>query len=652
MLSHSKIQTNIEELLNELNSEQRKAAETFYGPVLVLAGAGSGKTKTLTYRIANMYAHGISLSNMFVATFTNKAAREMKERIEGVIGKEELDKLWIGTFHSLCARILRQHAHLLGYDNQFIIYDSEDTLKTIQRIYQYMSIAGEYKEGLAMHYIDDAKNNLQDPEYCLINKADTSTYQVMAQVYQEYQHLLKQNNAMDFGDLIMNTVKLLQHFDDVREYWQNKFQFVMADEYQDVNHAQFILLALLAYPQNNIFVVGDDSQAIYGFRGSDIQHILSFEKRYFPCTTIYLNQNYRSNEVIVKAGNEIIKHNTMQKQKELKSNRPGGPPIRIIGFDNEYQEAAYIGARIKQMVKNGQYRWKDFAILYRTNAQSLVFEQMFVPNFIPYKVIGGAAFFERMEIKDIVAYLRVIHNTKDDTSLLRILNTPSRGIGKTTQDIISKYAAENKISVYRALKNADDIPSIKKTIVTKINEFLDLLRHLQHQRTYDLRRFIEIILKDTGYLAMWQKKKTKEAEERLDNINEFLKLVSQYQKDHPDRSLGEFLQEISLMTNVEETTDDNAVRFMTIHASKGLEFPVVFITGCNESIFPSWRSKQPNEIEEERRLAYVGITRAKDQLFLTYANQRNTMRGLQVFKPSRFLDEIPEEITQKIEINQ
>jgi len=651
-LPADKLETSsVEELLAELNPQQRKGAETIYGPVLIIAGAGSGKTKTLTVRIANMIGrHNIEAKNMFVATFTNKAAREMKERIMKACGEDAVKDIWAGTFHSLCVRILRRYAHLLGYDSKFSIYDQDDSASLIYRVYQLHQIEDKYHPRVAQSWISNAKNHLMDPDCAALYMVKTMQDEVMAGVYRDYQMLLKEANAMDFDDLINNTVKLLEEYDDPREWAQKKFQFVMADEYQDVNDAQFRLLQLLAWPQNNIMVVGDDKQAIYGFRGSDIKHILSFEAAYWPCTTIYLETNYRSNEVIVSAGNGIIKHNTKQKEMTLQAHKKGGQPIAIIELENEHKEAAFVAWMIQQKVKAGQAKWGDFAILYRTNAQSAPFEQIFVPNMIPHKVIGGLSFYQREEIKDIVAYLRVISNPKDDAALSRIMNKPSRGIGKTTQDHLEQYAMEHKVSLYRAMKSAADIDKIKKSSITKIQDFLDLLNHFQKYMNLDILRFVQYVLDQTGYMRMWQEKATPEAQDKVDNINEFLRLTERYKQENPDKSLSDFLQETSLLMDFENDSDDNSVKLMTLHASKGLEFPVVFMIGMNEKVFPSWRSKDLDDIEEERRLGYVGITRAENELYLTYTTQRTNFRGgMEICEPSRFLDELPDEIIKKLE---
>ncbi len=646
--------SSIESMLNELNEHQRQAATTIYGPTLVLAGAGSGKTKSLTTRIANMLSQGIDAGNIFCATFTNKAAKEMKDRLALAVGEEQMKHIWMGTFHSLCVRILRKHGHLLGYEQdeaskrcKFVIYDTGDVLQVIERIYKQMNIQDNYKTGYAMHYIDTAKNNLWDPEYCSYHVAESPNDQVMADVYTRYQFQMQQMNAMDFGDLIMNTVLVLRDHEEAREYWQDKFHFVMSDEFQDANYAQFQLLLLLAAPHYNLFCVGDDFQAIYGFRGSDISIILNFE-RYFPSATlIKLEQNYRSVGNVVHAGNEIVKFNKNQKEKTLMTTKPDGELIKITGTATEYQEAAYIAAMIKKKVIQDGYKYEDFAILYRGNAQSRIVEDFFRNQFIPYTIVGGHSFYDREEIKDTIAYLRAIFNRKDDTALLRIINKPTRGIGKTSQDKIEEYANNHKVSIYRALKNVGEIHTINKRSASKITAFFDLLDHFQKKLESGLMltTYVRYVLEQSGLWTHYEQ--DKKADEKIDNLKEFLILVEKYETENPEKTLEDFLQEISLVTDSADKIKTDSVKLMTIHASKGLEFPVVFLNGWNEGVFPSWRSQSDKDLEEERRLAYVGITRAEKELFITFAEKRTQLDGKsRIHKPSRFLEEIPSEIIE------
>lgn len=631
----------------------------------VANGIVNHNTKTLTTRIANMLANGIKPGSIFCATFTNKAAREMKERLANVVGEETTEQVWMGTFHSLCVRILRKHAYLLGFERNdqgrcnFAIYDSYDSLELIKRIYKFMNISERYHVGLAKYYIDDAKNKLWTPEYCLYNNAEGTTNEIMAQVYAHYQRILKESNAMDFGDLIMNTVQLLEEHPDAAEYWQNKFKYISADEFQDTNIAQFELLKNLAKPHYNIFVVGDHDQSIYKFRGSDISIILNFEKHFSPCKIIKLEQNYRSTQTVVNAGNYLIQHNPSPYDKKLRTNKDVGEKIRLVQTTNEYTEAAYVGAMIKELVASGQYKYKDIAILYRAGYQSAPFEQLFVHNFIPFKVVGVNSYFDREEIKDLISYLRVISNRKDDSAMIRILNKPSRGIGNTTIDAIEAYANEHRVSIYRSLKTCEDIPTIKKNIAGKIQTFLSMLDHLESMLEKDipLSRYVQYVLDYTGLMKLYQDRANKDKNdiERVENLGEFVKLVAHYEQENTEKTLDEFLQEMSLVSDYQEETktEENAVRMLTMHASKGLEFPVVFIVGFNEQIFPSWRSQTLEDIQEERRLAYVAITRAEERLFITYATERSRMngKGVQVYFPSRFVNELPKDLLEFQEIS-
>lgn len=655
----------VAQMLADLNDEQREAATSIDGRFLVIAGAGSGKTRTLTVRIANMIANNINPASIFCATFTNKAAREMRERLEDIVGEKNMNKVWMGTFHSLCVRILRRHAHLLGYEQRdgrssFTIYDTGDVLEIIERIYKSMNVESKYKPGLALNYIDNAKNNLWDPEYCLYNNAESSTEQVMAQVYHRYQQIMVESNAMDFGDLIMNVVTILEEHPEAAEYWQSKFHYVLSDEYQDCNPSQFTLLKLLAQPHDNIFVVGDLDQSIYRFRGSDISIIMNFEQHFAPCTILKLEQNYRSTQTVVQAGNGLISNNPQPYDKVLRANKEQGDDVQVVELANEFTEAAFIATTIKHLVMTEGYDWKDFAILYRAGFQSMPFEQLFAHNFIPHTVIGGLAFFDREEIKDISSYLRVIFNRRDDAAMMRVLNKPTRGIGKTTQAAIEKYADDYKVSIYRALKAVDDISEVKKHAAGKIKTFLSLLDHLEEkiETTSSFSSYVRYALEQTGLFILYRKRAEEKEEnnghERLENLEEYISLVDHYEKENPDKTLDEFLQEMSLVTDFQKDGEDepNVVKLMTMHGSKGLEFPVVFNVGWNENMFPSWRSQSPAEVEEERRLAYVGITRAEKKLYITYTQQRSRPngKGVQAYDPSRFIREIPEEIVTKTEI--
>lgn len=649
----------VAQLLSELNPAQQKAAMTVDGRYLVIAGAGSGKTKTLTTRIAYMMSQGVKGGEIFCATFTNKASGEMKERLAKVVGQDEADKVWMGTFHSLCVRILRRDADKLGYEKKdgrcnFVIYDGYDSHKLLERVFKIMNIQ-DIKIGYASNYIDRAKNNLMDPNHCLLHVAETELDQILAQVYSRYQDMMLAANAMDFGDLIMNVVTLLEEHPDVAEYWQSKFKYVMSDEYQDANHAQFRLLTNLAAPQMNVFVVGDDFQSIYKFRGSDIGIILSFQRHFDPCEVIKLEQNYRSTQTIVNAGDALIKHNNNQMDKSLFSQKEMGEKIRVVGLQNEYAEAAYTAARIKQLIMEKDYSYGDFAILYRNSYQSQAFEQIFKNALIPYKIIGGNAFFEREEIKDIASYLRIIANRKDDAAMLRVMNKPARGIGKTSQDAIEKYSNDFKVSVFRALKNVEDIATVKKNSRGKITTFIQTLDHLEdrQKKMVSLSAFVRYVMDHTGLMKMYRERAEKDPAEieRLENLEEFVRMVGHYEEQNPDKTLEEFMQEMSLLSDNKNEKEEspNQIRLLTIHASKGLEFPVVFLPGWNENVFPGWRATTPDDVEEERRLGYVAVTRAEKELEITYLKerQRPNGKGTEILNPSRFIEELPEELVTK-----
>jgi DNA helicase-2/ATP-dependent DNA helicase PcrA len=641
----------IEELLDELNENQRKAAEHIDGPVLVLAGAGSGKTKTLTYRIANMISrHNVSPRNLFVATFTNKAAQEMKQRIASVTSQETINNLWAGTFHSLCVKILRIFSSSVGYDNKFTIYDQSDSESLCQRVLTFMKKEEEISPKDLMYYISNCKNKLITPS--IASKQVTSPEnETLATAYFYYQNILKESNSMDFDDLILNVVLILQSNIRAKSWANDRFKYIMCDEYQDVNYAQFKLLSLLTGNNNNIFVIGDDYQSIYGFRGSDVEHILQFKNQFENSKVYTLDKNYRSTSNIVQAGSSIIKKNKNQLDKEIVSNKGEGQPIVTIEFDDDYKESAFISWLIQEKInKESNVKYSDFAILYRVNSQSSSFEKIFINSRIPYKIVGGIGFYQREEIKDIVAYLRFIHNNKDDEALLRILNKPTRGIGKNSQEIIKEYANQNKVSVYRSLLNADDIGLPKKSL-GKIKDFLILVEHLNSKKDMHISTFVKYIIDQTGYRKMWEEKKTEEAYDKIENIKQFEENVYQYQIESDDSSFDSFLQDISLLSSYDSETQD-CVQLMTMHASKGLEFPYVFIIGMNEGIFPSWRCENEKDVEEERRLAYVGITRAEKELYLTWVKLKHSFGGkTKPVIPSRFLKEIDESLIKNIELN-
>ena len=645
-------------LQNEsLNPEQREGANTLYGPVLLLAGAGAGKTKTMTVRIANLLAAGVSPYEILAMTFTRKAANEMNERLDSMMGEHATEGIWMGTFHSTCVKILRRHGHLLGFDRNekgycnFTIYDPNDSFEVVKRIYQQLNYSEKHKEGYALHYMDDCKNKLWDAEFASYHKAETEADQDMSRVYREYQATLLRQNAMDFGDLIMNTVILLRDHPEARDYWQKKFKYVLCDEYQDTNYAQLQLLLLLAAPEFNFFCVGDFRQSIYGFRGSDIGIILSFQQMFPAGKVIYLLKNYRSTASIVEVGNRLIENNVNSLNRDLEANNPAEHKIKVIHLQNEFQEAAYIIAQIKRrMLQVPGSKFKDFAVLYRTNAQSRVIEDICRNQFIPTRVVGGLSFYQREEIKDIVAYLRAIFNEKDDVAMKRILNKPARGIGETTENKVLEYAAMKNISIHRALRATDDLGLNKRAIV-KIEGFLALINHLKEKMPEfkTSQQFITYVLEQTGLMKHYMSDKM--AEEKVENLQEFLRLIAQYEEQFPEKSIEEFVQEMTLSTDTGKVSDADAVQLMTIHASKGLEFPVVFSIGWSENLFPSQQSRSEAEIEEERRVAYVAVTRAEEELYITHTDTRKQVDGKpKSYQPSRFLSELPSEILEVSQI--
>lgn len=656
ILSQDQLQT-IQEQNASLNPEQHEGANTLYGPVLLLAGAGAGKTKSMTVRIANLISAGHSPFEILAMTFTRKAANEMNERLDAMLGESTTKGIWMGTFHSTCVKILRKHGGLLGFDvNEkgscnFTIYDPNDGFDVVKNIYNQLGFKDKHKEGYALHYMDDCKNKLWDPEHASYNKAETEMDQDMSIVYREYQSVLKRQNAMDFGDLIMNTVILLRDHPEARDYWQKKFKFVLCDEYQDTNYAQLQLLLLLAAPDYNFFCVGDFRQSIYGFRGSDISIILSFQKMFPAGKVVYLLKNYRSTKSIVDVGNRLIENNINELNRDLESNNPTEHKIKYIHVQNEYQESAYIITQIKKkMLQNPGTQFKDFAVLYRTNSQSRVIEDVCRNQFIPTQVIGGLSFYQREEIKDIVAYLRVIFNEKDDVAISRILNKPARGIGKTTEQKVMDFAAERNVSIARALRAIDSI-GLNKRAAVKIEGFIALVEHFKAKMPdfKTSQKFVAYILDQSGLMNYYMS--NKEAEDKVENLQEFMRLISQYEEQFPENTIEDFIQDVTLSTDTGKDASGDAVQLMTIHRSKGLEFKNVFSIGWSEGLFPSSQSRSEAEIEEERRVAYVAITRAEHDLFITHADTRKQVDGKpRSYQPSRFLTELPEELIEKSEI--
>ena len=636
--------------LENLNTEQRLGVTTTEGPVLILAGAGSGKTRVLTNRVAYLISEcGVAPYNIMAITFTNKAAKEMRERIDTMVGFGS-DSIWVSTFHSSCVRILRRYIEFLGYGTNFSIYDTDDSKQMMKDVCKYMEIdTKRFKEKYFLNEISNAKNELIGPEEYLLNAGNDYNRIRIGQVYREYQARLKANNALDFDDIIMKTVELLKGNAEVLNFYHEKFQYVMVDEYQDTNTAQLELVRLLSGGRRNLCVVGDDDQSIYKFRGANIYNILNFE-RYFPeATVIKLEQNYRSTQVILDAANGVIANNKGRKDKALWTENDKGEKISFKQFDSAYEEADHVVRDLCKCKRNGIYNFGDSAILYRTNAQSRILEEKLIEEGVPYKIIGGVNFYSRMEIKDIIAYLKVIDNPVDEIAIRRIINVPKRGIGGTTLLKVSNYALDQGLGFYAALSNAAMIPSIGKASekLLKFVSFIEEMRDASLKMT--VPELITKIITDTGYVEQLEAENTDEAKARIENIDELLSKAVAYQTDAEVPSLSGFLEEVSLIADI-DTLDENAdyVVLMTLHSAKGLEFMNVYMVGMEEGLFPSYMTiaagEDTDDLEEERRLCYVGITRAMEKLTMTSAKKRMIRGEIQFNAISRFVKEIPEHL--------
>lgn len=641
------------ELLAGLNDKQKEAVLHFEGPLLILAGAGSGKTRVLTHRIAYLIEeHQVPPYHILALTFTNKAANEMRERVNNII-EYGAGSIWVSTFHSTCVRILRRFIDHLGYDNAFTIYDSDDQKSLMKDICKQLNIdTKKYKERTFLNAISSAKDELKTPEQYADEVAKEYNKKIFGRVYKEYQKRLKQNNALDFDDLIMLTVQLFRQNAEILNHYQERFPFILVDEYQDTNTAQFTLLSLLASRYQNLCVVGDDDQSIYRFRGANIHNILNFEK-IFPATkVIRLEQNYRSTKNILAAASGVIKHNSMRKEKTLWTTAEAGAPISYGRYDNEYEEAQGIAADIHRQVKDGM-SYSDFAILYRTNAQSRVFEEKLIYEGIPYRIIGAVNFYARKEIKDILCYLKTINNSADDIAIKRIINIPRRGIGQTTIGRISDYAFSQEMPFYEALRRVDEIPGCTRASA-KIHSFVSLIEHFRmklHGEMYSLEDMTQELLDVTGYVRELEAENTDEANGRIENIESLMNKIVQYEEDNNGGTLNDLLEDIALVADIDTVSDDaEQVLLMTLHSAKGLEFPNVYICGMEETIFPGASAvfgDDPSELEEERRLCYVGITRAMKKLTLTSANQRMRNGEMNFNRPSRFINEIPRHLVKQ-----
>ena len=639
-------------IYDTLNEKQKEAVYQTEGPVLILAGAGSGKTRVLTHRIAYMIEqNGVNPWNILAITFTNKAAGEMRERVDKIVGFGS-ESIWVSTFHSTCVRILRRYADRIGYDNNFTIYDSDDQKTIVREVIKKLQMDPKvYKERALMGAISSAKDELLSPEAFLMQNMGDFNKQKIGATYREYQQTLRGNNAMDFDDLIMKTVELFKSCPEVLQYYQDRFKYIMVDEYQDTNTAQFEFIRLLASYNQNLCVVGDDDQSIYKFRGANIRNILDFEKVYPNAHVVKLEQNYRSTQNVLDAANAVIKNNVGRKEKALWTQKKAGNRIHFRQFDTAYEEAEYIADDIKAKVREGA-AYGDCAVLYRTNAQARMIEERLVMAGTPYNVVGGTNFYARREIKDMLAYLKTIDNGKDDLACKRIINIPKRGIGATTILRVQEYADARNISFYEALKEAEQIMSIGKSYV-KLKPFVDMIQVFRSKvEIYGLEELIRDIMETTGYIKELEESDDEDAKDRIDNINELVSKAVDYEQkcleEDSTPSLSGFLEEVALVADIDKVgEDDNKVLLMTLHSAKGLEFPNVYLSGMEDGMFPSYRcitSDDPMELEEERRLAYVGITRAKEDLSILCAKQRMINGETQYNPVSRFVKEIPESL--------
>ena len=634
-------------LLTGLNKEQQQAVQHTEGPLLILAGAGSGKTKVLTVRVAYLLAQGVNPYEILAITFTNKAAKEMKSRVEGLVG-DVANRIWLSTFHSFCAKFLRfEIDSFLGYNSNFTIYDTSDSQAVIKAALKALNLDDKYYPvGAMIAAISDAKNQLLFASD-FRKQARDFYQQKVADVYEYYERELRKNNALDFDDLLLVAVKLLQSNAAVLDKYSHRFRYVMIDEYQDTNHAQYLLAKLLASHWKNIAVVGDADQSIYAWRGADIQNILDFEKDYPNCTSIKLEQNYRSTKIILDAANAVIDNNEGRPEKNLWTDKTEGAKIQHFTAQSEHEEAAFIGDTIAKKHDIHDVPYGDMAILYRTNAQSRVLEEALIKRALPYTMVGGTKFYDRKEIKDVLAYLRVLYNPFDDLSLLRIINVPKRSIGATTVAKLQEYARANGTSFFMTLTQLHLIDSIKGKTKEKLEEFgiliFTLVSEMENRTVLDI---LESILDRTGYLAQLEESTDPQDQARAENIGELLSVAKDFQDTNPSGTVEDFLEQVALVNDVDSfEQEESKVTLMTLHAAKGLEFPIVFLCGLEEGLFPHSRTlMNPEEIEEERRLAYVGITRAEKELYISNATTRTVFGRTSSYLPSRFIDEIPEEL--------
>ena len=631
-------------IYDTLNPMQKEAVLHTEGPLLILAGAGSGKTRVLTHRIAYLIEEKeVNPWNILAITFTNKAAGEMRERVDSLVGFGA-ESIWVSTFHSTCVRILRRYIEHLGYTTSFSIYDSDDQKTLMKQVFKTLDIdTKQYKERSVLGIISSAKDKLISPEEFLLNAGQDFRQKKVGEIYREYQNQLKKNNALDFDDLIVKTVELFQNNSQILDYYQERFRYIMVDEYQDTNTAQFKLISLLASKYGNLCVVGDDDQSIYRFRGADIENILSFEQTFPGARVIKLEQNYRSTQNILDAANGVIRHNRGRKEKSLWTANGTGDEILFKQFDDARDEADYIARQIR----DSEFSYQDQAVLYRTNAQSRLLEERCIFYNVPYRLVGGVNFYQRKEIKDILAYLKTVANGVDDLSVLRIINVPKRGIGATSMGRVTMFASEHGMSLYSALREARMVPGLGKA-VEKIGRFIsqmECFRAMAQSEEYSIQDLIEAILEETGYEEELKAEGEIEAETRMENIQELINKAAAYEEDSQHPSLDEFLEQVALVADIDNVdSSEDRVTLMTLHSAKGLEFPKVYLAGMEDGLFPGMMavsSDDRTDMEEERRLCYVGITRAKKELVITAARKRMTHGETRYCKPSRFVEEIP-----------
>ncbi len=635
--------------LDTLNPMQRDAVVKTEGPLLILAGAGSGKTRVIVHRIAYLIdSCGVNPWNILAITFTNKAAEEMRKRVDGIVG-QGADSIWVSTFHSMCVRILRRHIDMIGYDTNFTIYDTDDSKTVMKDVLKRLQVDPKtVSVRTALATISNAKDSLIRPDEFRLDASGDYRLELIALLYKEYEETLRRANALDFDDLICKTVELFDAHPEVLNNYQERFRYIMVDEYQDTNTAQFKLISQLASKYRNLCVVGDDDQSIYKFRGANIGNILDFEKIYTEATVVKLEQNYRSNQNILDAANAVIANNTERKSKSLWTDKGKGSRIHFRQLDNAYEEAEYIADDIARAVKKGETKYGECAVLYRTNAQSRLLEEAFVKEGMPYNIVGGVNFYSRREIKDILAYLKTIDNGVDDVAVKRIINVPKRGIGQTTIGKVEEYAAKEEISFYDALTIASDIPGLGKA-AGKLNSFVNMIRVFRSEAEhFSVEELIKEVIKTTGYVTELENSDDEDADDRIENIDELISKAATFDEENLEGGLTDFLADVALVADIDSVdTDSDIVLLMTLHGAKGLEFPRVYIAGAEDGVFPSISAvydEDPTAVEEERRLAYVGITRAKDELTITCAKSRMIRGETQYNAVSRFVKEIPEEL--------